>query len=36
MLTTNLAYSKHNKSVFVGNKELHKTILGIVTGTRVS
>ena len=35
-LLCNLSYSKHNKPLLVSNKDLHKTILTLLTNSEVS
>jgi len=34
MLLANLSYSKHNKALFVGNKELHRAVMTTLTAPK--
>lgn len=34
MLLANLSYSKHNKTLFINNKELHRAIMATLTSPK--
>ena len=36
MLLANLSYSKHNKTMFISHKEVHKCIMTVLSGERHS